>query len=114
MLKKAHEKSIYHQLIEDNIMHFIQHANNKYDLILSIDTFVYFGELNSIFSALFDRAQSNGYYAFSLELIDTISQESSIIADYQLSPTGRSRHALSYVRRISKKKRLAVGKYDYC
>jgi len=90
MLEKAAEKKIYSHLEVFDILqewHFPQ----KFDLIYSSDVFVYFGNLDTIIRSASTSLVNGGIIAFSVELLETSSQ------NYQLFPSGRYAHSQRYI-----------------
>ncbi len=68
MLIKAKEKACYDALIEKDILRSLVELKELYDLILCIDTLVYFGDLNEFFTNIIYCLTKNGLLAFSVEL----------------------------------------------
>jgi predicted TPR repeat methyltransferase len=100
MLIKAQEKNIYTELIEDNIIDALQRQSEQYDLVLSIDTLVYFGELNNIFEQVKNVLTKKGLFAFSIETSDT--------ENYVLTATGRYQHSSDYIAKLAQQYQLAI------
>ena len=105
MLNKAKEKACYDILIENDILNGVAELKDYFDLILCIDTLVYFGNLNEFFAKIMPRLATNGLFAFSIELAD------GIISSYTLQTNGRYQHAEIYVRELAKKNGLTLLKY---
>jgi predicted TPR repeat methyltransferase len=88
MLIEAKKKGIYHQLIEAELLTFLSQVSTadrqQYDLILSVDTLVYFGDLSPVFQQIARCLGSAAHFAFSIELGDDCF--------YRLRPTGRYQH----------------------
>lgn len=93
MLAKAKEKNIYDDLFEANILDALQNQTTKYDLVISIDTLVYFGDLTPIFENVKKVLTEKGIFAFSIES----SQEK----DYLLNITGRYIHNPAYIEKLA-------------
>lgn len=100
MLAQAKSKNCYDELIEKDILTGLSELNEAYDLILAIDTLVYFGELDTLFSKISSHMQENGLFAFSIEL----SNKPGI--DYKLQTTGRYQHTNEYIKKLAKKNKL--------
>lgn len=105
MLNKAKEKACYDILIEKDILNGMTELAEDFDLILCIDTLVYFGNLTESFEKIILCLQSNGLLAFSVELAD------EAISSYILQTNGRYQHAEIYVRELAEKSQLTLLKY---
>ena len=92
MLEGAREKNVYHQLIKDELTAYLASQKQRFDLIVSADTLVYFGALEAAFEAAAAALRTDGLLIFTLE----DSAESSG-ADYQIHPHGRYSHDRRYV-----------------
>jgi predicted TPR repeat methyltransferase len=97
MLMQAKEKGLYHDLIENDLISFCQDSFSKYDLILCVDTLVYFGELTPLFEAISNIAAPNAYFGFSIETYSPNSLSDTPKLGYQLQSTGRYQHHLNYI-----------------
>jgi len=96
MLKLANIKNIYHALIRADLIKYLYGTRETFDLIVSSDTLVYFGNLKDII-ALFESAlRPNGLLVFTLEhaAADTEGVE------YRLELHGRYAHTQAYVERL--------------
>jgi predicted TPR repeat methyltransferase len=91
MLNFAREKKIYDELIEGDIIIALNKLVDKYDLIISSDTLVYLGNLQSLFSACRKVLNKNGNIAFSTELLVDDNH------NYVLQKTGRYAHNPKYI-----------------
>ena len=92
MLDKARERNLYDRLIEDEAIHYLAKREEHFDLIVSLDVLVYFGDLESFFAAAAGRLVSGGVFAFSFET----GQD----ADYGLRSSGRFAHDPAYIERL--------------
>jgi predicted TPR repeat methyltransferase len=101
MLNKAKEKGCYDILIEKDILEAVTELGEDFELILCIDTLVYFGKLNEFFEKIIPSLAIDGLLAFSIELGETTST-------YILQPNGRYQHAEIYVRQLAEKNRLKL------
>lgn len=105
MLNKAKEKACYDSLIENDILNGLAQLNHSFDLILCVDTLVYFGDLTELFVKTKKCLTKNGLFAFSIELAD------EHIASYQLQTTGRYQHAKCYIDELAKHNNLKLVKF---
>lgn len=102
MLNKAKEKACYDILIENDILNSLSESKENFDLILCIDTLVYFGKLNEFFTKALHCLTANGLLAISIEL----SEQS--FSSYILQANGRYQHNEIYVRELAKKNQLTL------
>ncbi len=105
MLSKAKEKACYDVLIEKDIISALDDLEPYFDLILCIDTLVYFGDLNQLFAKITLCLQRNGLLAYSIELAD------KAMPHYTLQKTGRYQHTEVYIQELAKKNNLKLLKY---
>jgi predicted TPR repeat methyltransferase len=105
MLLQAKTKNIYDRLIEKEITHALSELNETYEIILCIDTLVYFGDLNELFSKIALCLENNGLFGFSIELATKSANA------YHLQTTGRYQHSPSYIGTLSKENNFTCLKY---
>jgi predicted TPR repeat methyltransferase len=96
MLAHAKEKNVYHALVKAELTEYLRDHSESFDLIVSADTLVYFGDLTGIIAALGGALRPNGLVAFTLER--TVGDSSG--ANYRLQMHGRYSHAPAYVERL--------------
>lgn len=92
MLQMARKKQIYDQLLEGEITETLISMQDNFDLILCVDTLVYFGVLDQLFKIINTRLSTHGLFAFSIEPGTTMP--------YQLQPSGRYRHHPDYLQAL--------------
>lgn len=105
MLSQAKEKACYDVLIEKDIISALNGLEAYFDLILCIDTLVYFGDLNVLFAQISLHLQKNGLLACSIELAD------KAVTHYTLQATGRYQHTKIYIQELAKKNNLKLSNY---
>jgi predicted TPR repeat methyltransferase len=94
MLSRAESTSVYDQLIAEEILEYLNKCNDKFDLVVSSDVFIYIGELSGIFMTLSRIIKAGGLFCFSLEKNDS--------SEFTLSPkTLRYSHANQYIRKLA-------------
>jgi predicted TPR repeat methyltransferase len=96
MLAHAKEKNVYDGLTKSELTEYLRDHGESFDLIVSADTLVYFGDLTGVIAALSGALRPNGVAVFTLER--TVTESSG--ADYCLQPHGRYCHAPAYVQRL--------------
>jgi SAM-dependent methyltransferase len=96
MLEHAKGKNIYHALMKTELTDCVRNSSEIFDLIVSSDTLVYFGDLKGITAAFAGALRPNGLLVFTLEQALSISDG----VDYRLELHGRYSHARGYVERL--------------
>lgn len=94
MLDKARQRGVYDELIEAELTEYLRRISQMFDLIISADTFIYFGELLPVFQGAAAALREGGFCVFSVEQ----AREDSAEAGYRLQPHGRYCHTETYVR----------------
>ncbi len=94
MLKKAHERELYDELTVTELTAFIAARPESYDLIVSADTLVYFGDLEPVLAAVAASLKPAGRFVFTLEQMVT-PPDAGI--GYQFNRHGRYAHWPDYV-----------------
>ena len=107
MLAKARERDIYDELSAGELTAFIAARPRAYDVIVSADTLVYFGDLGAVTRAAAGALRNGGVLAVSLER----SAEAADLG-YRLEDHGRFSHHPDYVRRVLGDAGLAVTGID--
>ena len=96
MLAHAKEKNVYDALTKAELTDYLRDTGEAFDLIVSADTLVYFGDLEKVLAAAAGALRPNGLFIFTLE--DTV--ERGAVVDYRLETHGRYSHARAYVERV--------------
>jgi predicted TPR repeat methyltransferase len=97
MLARAREKQIYDELIKADLTEYLRETREPFDLIVAVDTLVYFGTLDTVVTAAAGALHPNGLFVFTLERATGGQRED---LDYHLETHGRYSHAEGYVRRL--------------
>jgi predicted TPR repeat methyltransferase len=92
MLEQAAALDIYAELIEGELVEFMFANPMTFDLAVSADTLVYFGDLEPVFDAVKATLLPGGLFAFSVERMQPAGE-----GGYRLRRSGRYCHAASYV-----------------
>ena len=93
MLALAENRGCYSRLERAELTAYIAAHPGSFDLIISADTLVYFGDLNPIFQAIAEALTPGGTVVFTLE-----SAEQEPDAGYKINPHGRFAHTEGYLR----------------
>jgi predicted TPR repeat methyltransferase len=96
MLAHAKEKNVYDALIKADLTEYMRDNSEAFDLIVSADTLVYFGDLKNVLAAAARALRPNGLFVFTLER--AVGGEADV--DYRLELHGRYSHARAYVEQL--------------
>jgi predicted TPR repeat methyltransferase len=96
MLAHAKEKNVYEALMKTDLTEYLRDNSEAFDLIVSADTLVYFGDLKSVFAAAARALRPNGLLVFTVE--HSVGGEADV--DYRLELHGRYSHARAYVEQL--------------
>jgi predicted TPR repeat methyltransferase len=102
MLAHAKEKNIYDELTKSELTDYLRDTHEAFDVIVSADTLVYFGDLETVFASAAGALRPNGLFIFTLEH----AVGGAVAVDYRLERHGRYSHARAYVERILALSRL--------
>jgi len=89
MIDKARELNIYDSLIVGDIVEQLELLEEKYDLFVALDVFIYIGEPTNFFNAVKKSCNKNSLFIFSIEI-----QEDE---GYSLLKSSRYAHSESYI-----------------
>ena len=89
MIDKARKLDIYDSLIVGDIVEQLELLEEKYDLFVALDVFIYIGEPTNFFKAVKKRCNKNSLFIFSIE-----TQEDE---GYSLLKSSRYAHSHSYI-----------------
>ncbi|MFO7641671.1 MAG: tetratricopeptide repeat protein [Candidatus Competibacteraceae bacterium] len=94
MIAKAQGRNVYDELVVAELTAFMREQTDGFDLIVSADTLVYFGDLEPPLRAAAAVLSPDGLLAFTVErLVDGAE-------DFHLNPSGRYAHSLPYLHRL--------------
>ena len=102
MLKRAGVRKLYDELILGELTAFVGAVPAAWDLIVSADTLVYFGDLAAAMAAAHRGLRPRGHVVFTLER----ASEDETPQGYRINPHGRYSHTEAYVRRVLAAARL--------
>src|SRR5262249_12915684 len=91
MLAHAKEKHVYDELTKAELTQYLRGAREAFDLIVSADTLVYFGDLEAVFTAAAAALRDGGLFVFTLE-----HAGSEPDSGYRLELHGRYSHSRAY------------------
>ena len=93
MLEQAEAKHIYDVLVRAELTEYLRVNREAFDLIVSADTLVYFGDLEGVLDAAAGALRENGLFVFTLE--HAVKADAGV--DYRLEFHGRYSHTRIYV-----------------
>ena len=92
MLDEASKKSIYDELIKQDILGYLTNASLSFDYFIATDVFVYIGDLSDVFQLIKSRNKTGGKLVFSTEHYDG--------DDFLLAQSGRYSHSKIYIESL--------------
>lgn len=104
MLDKAKLLDQYHQLIAADLIEYLAGISEEFDLIVSADTFCYFGSLDQLIQQCSSALVSDGRLIFTVEMSDAPTD-----TGYILNPHGRYSHNLGYLENTITASHLVVN-----
>jgi predicted TPR repeat methyltransferase len=93
MLARCRPRQVYDTLLRVEITEYLRQHRVGFDVIISADTLVYFGDLDEVLRAARASLRAGGYLVFTLE----DGKDRVAETGYALQPHGRYCHADSYV-----------------
>jgi predicted TPR repeat methyltransferase len=103
MLAHARDKRVYDVLVKTELTAYLCENRDAFDLIVSADTLVYFGDLESVARAAAAALRPGGVLVFSLE-----HAAGGADPGYRLEFHGRYSHTRAYVERVLAAARLDI------
>lgn len=95
MLKIAKSKGVYDALYQNNFVDFMAASREVYDLVLSVDAFLYMGPLEATFENVARILTPGGAFGFTVEYLEADA------GDYALQPSCRHAQSEPYIRRLA-------------
>jgi predicted TPR repeat methyltransferase len=92
MLEQARQRNVYDELVKSELTGYVARCELAFDAIVSADTLVYFGPLDTVVAAAESALRPGGRLVFTVEELAGTG--------YSLAPSGRYRHALEYVQTV--------------
>ncbi|MFA6231084.1 MAG: tetratricopeptide repeat protein [Rhodanobacter sp.] len=94
MVDKARARGGYDALEVAELTAWLGDHPGEFDVVISADTLVYFGELGPVLTATATALRADGWLGFTLESIDGEDDRA------ELDSSGRYRHSRAYVQRV--------------
>ena len=95
MIHKAHARQLYDDLITAELTLHLAGTEEQYDLVVSADTLVYFGDLKPVLTAAAHAIRPRGFLIFTLEQADPGTPDTP---GFHLQQHGRYSHTERFVR----------------
>jgi predicted TPR repeat methyltransferase len=94
MLERAARTGVYAQLVQSGLIDHLTTTDERYDLAVACDVFIYIGELRPVFSGVRRVLNRNGGFAFTVESCEAD-------AGFDLLPSLRYAHSERYLRALA-------------
>src|SRR5262249_29473387 len=104
MIELARARGIYDQLEVAEITEWLERGQTQFDLVISCDCLIYFGDLGAVTRAAAKRLKPGGFLAMSMERGDRYP--------YHLTDTGRYTHHPNHVRDVAADSQLNIAKLE--
>jgi predicted TPR repeat methyltransferase len=95
MLREARKRGIYDRLVAEEVTRFARGQRGKFDIIVSADVLIYFGDITALFNAAAKALRPGGVFG--------ISVESHTGGTYKLTSSGRYSHNPAWLRQVAEK-----------
>jgi predicted TPR repeat methyltransferase len=96
MLAQARAKRVYDEIVKQELTAYLREASRKFDVIVSADTLVYFGALETVVAACADALRPGGQLIFTVEELIGDGLE----LGYCIRPHGRYNHSRPYIEQV--------------
>jgi len=104
MLTHAEEKGIYDELIESELITFLQNNKQHYDLAVAADVLPYFGDLDTLFTSIYQHLNPQGYFIFTTEI--------SEVSPWKLETSARFSHHPDYIKNLAQQLNFQLIKQE--
>ena len=94
MLAKARELGVYERLAQADLVAHLAQTEQRHDLVVAADVFIYVGALEPVFSGVQRVLEPGGTFCFSAE-------QAAADADFELLPSLRYAHSERYLRAVA-------------
>lgn len=100
MLALAAQKNIYDELVESELVSFLNQESAHVDLIIAGDVLVYIGDLAALFKAIYHALRDHGLFIFNTEISETV--------DFEMNQSGRFSHEHHYIKKMAENNNLRL------
>ncbi len=105
MLALAAQKQCYDRLVEADFVDVLRQQRGTIDLCIGSDVLVYLGDLDTLFSDVWQALRPSGFFAFTVE---TTSGNG-----WSLQKNGRYAHSSSYIHECARSAGFAIVEWRY-
>lgn len=116
MLDQARSRKCYEELhigsIDTALQKIVEtpgYDRNPFDLVLACDVFCYIGDLEDVFRVVHSALSSDGYFCFSVELLEERNAEGR---SFQLHESARFCHTEAYVTELAKEHSFEISQLE--
>jgi predicted TPR repeat methyltransferase len=95
MLERARARGVYDELFQIDAATYLQETDERYDLVVAADVFIYVGDLEPVFEGVARVLAPQGLFAFTAEAAPADAQA------YVLQPSLRYAHARGYLESLA-------------
>ena len=103
MIEQARTLAAYERLVQADIAEYLRTTDQRYDLVLAADVFIYVGDLEPVFSGVRRVMEPGGVFCFSAELPNGSE-------DFELKTSLRYGQSERYIRELASGHGFAVIK----
>lgn len=104
MLEIAREKNIFDELMQSDLLPFLNNHPDAYDLIVAGDVIVYFGDLTELLPAVAETLRAGGLFVFNAEINES--------EDFKMTDSGRFTQSRFYLDKLAKQSGLTIKHYE--
>jgi predicted TPR repeat methyltransferase len=104
MLRRARDRRLYDDLEQAEILQYLANAGRRFDLIVALEVFNYFGDLQPVLAAITQCLRAGGHCAATVE-----SREDG---EYRLRGTRRYQHSRAYLEQCAESAGLVIRSLD--
>ena len=101
MLDRARQLGVYERLVQADVVEYLRATDQRHDLVLAADVFVYIGDLEPVFEGVRRVLEPGGVFCFSAEV-------PAGETDFELKSSMRYGHAERYLRRLAREHGFAI------
>jgi predicted TPR repeat methyltransferase len=94
MLAEARNRGVYDELVKGELTACLDAHPGAFDLVVSADTLVYFGDLEPVIGSAFRALRADGWFLFTVE--EAAGADDA--GGYRINPHGRYAHSRAYVK----------------
>jgi len=106
MLERADQSGLYDELVEADLVKFLESRQSSFDLIVVADTFGYFGDLQPVFDAIQHALRAQGLLICTIEIDGEATDHTT---GYRLMNNGRYCHTGDYLEKSLAANNLVVS-----